>query len=71
MTEAINMLRFSPKSIWSSTKIFKPLDAIVPKSKKEIPPITGIGIDSINAASLPTKLKIIAETAAPANTQTE
>ncbi len=71
MTEAINILRFSPKSILSSTKIFRPLDAMVPNSKNEIPPITGIGIDSMTAATLPTKLKIIANTAAPANTQTE
>src|SRR5690606_7895316 len=59
------------KSTFCSTSIRNPLAAIIPNNSKEIPPITGSGIEDLRAANLPQKDKRIAITAAPPITQVE
>ena len=49
MTEAITRLRLLAKSMLLSTNILSPLAAIIPNNKMDTPPITGVGIEEINA----------------------
>ncbi|CAC6949081.1 Uncharacterised protein [Staphylococcus aureus] len=65
ITEAITKFRLFAKSTLLSTNILKPLAAIIPKSNIDTPPITGVGIEEINAVNLPMNAKTIAITAAP------
>ena len=71
ITDEITKFLLILKSTFSSTNILSPLEAIIPNSKIDTPPITGDGIVEIRAENLPTKLKISANTAAPPNTNTE
>ena len=52
MTEAITRLRLLAKSMLLSTNILSPLVAIIPNNKMDTP-ITGVGIEEINAENLP------------------
>lgn len=65
MTEAIIRFLFLSKSTLLSISILKPLDAMIPKSKMEMPPITAVGIELMTAEILPLKPKMIAVNAAP------
>ncbi|MNW13555.1 hypothetical protein D3C71_2115430 [compost metagenome] len=54
-----------------STSIRIPEAAMIPNSSRDTPPITGLGMDWISAASLPQKDRIMAKIAAPPMTQIE
>ena len=60
ITDEITKFLLILRSTFSSTNILSPLDAIIPNSKIDTPPITGDGIVEIRAENLPTKLKISA-----------
>ena len=51
-TEAIIRLRLTSKSTRLETSMRRPFEAMRPKSSRLTPPMTGLGIDWMSAASL-------------------
>ena len=65
MTDDMTKFLLTDKSILLSINILSPLDAIIPNSKMDTPPITAEGMEWISAEILPMKPKAMANTAAP------
>jgi virulence-associated protein VagC len=70
ITEAMMRLRFCEKSMPASTSIRIPSEAMIPKSRIEIPPITCTGMERIVAPTTGRNDITMAITAAPPMTQT-
>ncbi|MNJ52242.1 hypothetical protein D3C77_475670 [compost metagenome] len=68
---ANNILVGREKSTFCSTKIRRPEAAITPNSRRDTPPITGVGIYAIIAENLPENESRIAKIAAPPMTKIE
>src|SRR5690606_10262497 len=70
MTEAMTRLRLSEKSIWLSTSVRTPDDAMMPNRTMATPPMTGAGMDWMSAPSLGMNDRAMARAAAKAMTRT-